>query len=109
VEERGSGDKVLTEGQPVSTICIAISGIVHVRQRDKDVADIEPGLIIGTALALTGDPSPVDAAFTGAARYMCWPLHNLRSFLDKRPELRVTLQGLVNRDLSRKLDALLTK
>jgi len=57
-------------------------------------------------LALTGDPSPVDATFTETARYMSWPLLNIRSFLDKRPELRVTLQSLVNRDLVGKLERL---
>jgi CRP-like cAMP-binding protein len=106
-KDAARGDEVLTEGKPVSAICIAISGTVHVRQRGRDLADLEPGHVIGTALALTGDPSPVDARFTGAGRYMCWQLHDIRTFLDKRPELRVTLQGLVNRDLARKLDALL--
>ena len=103
------GDKVLTEGRPVSSICIAISGTVHVRKRDRDLLDLEPGHIIGTALALTGDPSPVDATFAKAARYMCWPLHNIRSFLDRRPDLRLTLQGLVNHDLARKLEVLLAQ
>jgi hypothetical protein len=37
---------------------------------------------------------------------MCWPLYNIRKFLDKRPELRVTLQSLVNRDLAAKLERL---
>jgi len=99
------GDKVLSEGKPVSSICIAISGRVHVRKRDGDVADLGPGHIIGTGLALTGDPSPVDASFTEPARYMCWPLHDLRSFLDRRPDLRATLQRLVSDDLARKLQA----
>jgi Popeye protein conserved region len=103
------GDRVLSEGKPVSSICIAISGRVHVRQRDRDLADLEPGHIIGTGLALTGDPSPVDATFAESARYMCWPLHDLRSFLDRRPDLRVTLQRLVNADLARKLQALVAR
>jgi hypothetical protein len=34
---------------------------------------------------------------------MCWSLQNLRTFLEKRPELRVTLQELANRDLARKV------
>jgi hypothetical protein len=59
-------------------------------------------------VALTGDPSPVDATFTETGRYMCWPLYNLRSFLDKRPELRVTLQSCVNRELAGKLLRLLS-
>ncbi len=33
---------------------------------------------------------------------------NLRSFMDKRPDLRVTLQHLVNRDLAGKLEKLLS-
>ena len=41
-----------------------------------------------------------------AARYMRWPLSSLRVFLDKRPELRVTLQSLVNRDLAGKVERL---
>jgi hypothetical protein len=51
----------------------------------------------------------VDAMFSDSARYMSWPLYNIRSFLDKRPELRVTLQSLVNRDLAEKLEGVLSK
>lgn len=102
----GAGEQVLTEGKPVSSLCIAISGTVQFRKQGKDLVALEPGHIIGTALALTGDPSPVDATFTETARYMSWPLLNIRSFLDKRPELRVTLQSLVNRDLVGKLERL---
>jgi hypothetical protein len=40
------------------------------------------------------------------ARYMCWRLSSIRTFLDKRPELRVALQGLVNRDLAGKVERL---
>ena len=98
-----AGDRVLTQGSTVSSICIAISGAVRVQREGAEVGQIEPGHLIGTTLALTGDPSPVDGTFTGRARYICWPLASIRSFLDRRPELRVTLQGLVNRDLAGKL------
>jgi CRP-like cAMP-binding protein len=103
-----AGDQVVAEGTPVSSVCIAIAGTVHVRRQDQDLVELQPGHVIGTALALTGEPSPVEARFTEPARYMCWPLSNLRSFLDKRPELRTTLQGLVNRDLAGKLEGLLS-
>jgi hypothetical protein len=39
---------------------------------------------------------------------MSWPLSSLRAFVDKRPELRVALQGLVSRDLAGKLERLLS-
>jgi CRP-like cAMP-binding protein len=103
-----AGDRVLTEGKPVSFVCIPISGSVQVRKRGEDVGAFKPGHVIGTAMALTGDPSPVDATFMEPGRYMCWPLSNIRSFLDKRPELRVTLQRLMNRDLAEKLEGLVS-
>jgi hypothetical protein len=46
--------------------------------------------------------------FIEPARYMRWSLPSLRGFMDKRPDLRVTLQGLVNRvvkDLSQSVAA----
>jgi CRP-like cAMP-binding protein len=75
-------------GEPVSSVCSPISGSVQVRKHGKDLGAFGPGQLIGTELALTGDPSPVDVTFTEPGRYMCWPLYNIRSFLDKRPELR---------------------
>jgi len=103
-----AGDKVLVEGQAVSSICIAISGTVRVQREGRDVGVIDAGHLIGETLALTGDTSPVDATFTRTARYMCWPLQSIRSFMDRRPDLRVTLQGLVNRDLALKLEQVIS-
>jgi CRP-like cAMP-binding protein len=103
------GNKILTEGKPVSSICIAIAGTVQIRKQDKDVMALKPGYLIGLGLALSGQPSPVDAILTESARYLCWPLSNIRAFLEKKPELRVTLQSLVNRDLAGKLEELMSK
>ena len=104
-----AGDRVLARGKPVSSICIPIEGTVHVRGEDRDVGDVQPGQLIGNALALTGDPSPVEATFTSAGRYMAWPLPSLRSFMDRRPDLRGTLQSLVNRDLASKLGQVVSR
>jgi CRP-like cAMP-binding protein len=100
-------EKILAEGEPVSRICIPITGQVDVRRRDKTLATLTPGHLVGTGLALTGDPSPVDAVFTERARYMAWPVQSLRVLFDRRPELRATLQGLVSRDLTRKMERLI--
>jgi hypothetical protein len=104
----GAGEKVLTEGEPTSHLCISITGSAEVRKRGELIGTMSPGHIIGTALALAGDPSPVEVTFTGPARYMRWSLPILRKFVDRRPDLRVTLQGLVSRDLARKVEALLS-
>jgi Popeye protein conserved region len=102
------GERVVTEGQPVSSLCIAISGRAEVRKQGHLIGLLKPGQIIGTALALTGAPSTVDVSFTEPARYMRWSLQSLRRFVDQRPDLRVTLQGLVNRDLAGKLERVLS-
>jgi CRP-like cAMP-binding protein len=103
-----AGERVVTEGQAVSHLCIPITGSAEVRKRGEPIGTMRPGQIIGTALALTGDPSPVEVTFTGPARYMRWALPSLRRLMDRRPDLRVTLQGLVNRDLVSKLETLLS-
>ncbi len=103
-----AGERVVSEGEPVSQVCVAISGHADVHRRDQRVGTLSPGHIIGTALALTGDPSPVVITFTEPARYMRWSLPSLRRFIDRRPDLRVALQSLVNHDLVGKLGGLLS-
>jgi CRP-like cAMP-binding protein len=103
------GDEVLAEGKPVSSISVAVSGAMQIQRQGKEVMALGPGHLVGTGLALTGAPSPIDAFFTENARYLCWSLGNLRTFLDRRPELRATLQSLVNRDLAVKLEELMPK
>jgi hypothetical protein len=100
------GARVVTEGEAVSDLCILITGSAAVHKQGERIGVLSPGHIIGTALAITGDPSPVDITFTEPARYMRWPLPSLRRFIDKRPDLRSALQGLVNRDLAGKLGKL---
>jgi CRP-like cAMP-binding protein len=92
----------------VSCVCIPITGSADVRKHGAPIGALRPGHIIGTALTLTGEPSPVEVTFTEPARYMRWSLPNLRNFMDKRPDLRVALQGLVNRDLAGKLERVLS-
>jgi CRP-like cAMP-binding protein len=101
-----AGDTIVEEGKPVSAVNIVVSGSLQVRKDGQDLMPLNPGYLIGTGLALSGQPSPVAATFTEPARYFSWPLTNLRVFLDRRPDLRQALQGLVNRDLVAKLQEL---
>ena len=103
-----AGDKILVEGEPVSRVCVAISGRADVHKQGQRIGTLEPGHLIGTAVALMGASSPVEATFTEPSRYMSWPISSLRTFVDKRPDMRVTLQRLVNRDLATKLERLLS-
>jgi CRP-like cAMP-binding protein len=101
-----SGEKVLEEGKAVESVSIPIAGDLEVRKHGVPIGTLGPGKMIGTALALTGEPSPIEATFTSPARYIRWPLASLRAFADRRPELRVALQRFVNEDLARKVERL---
>jgi CRP-like cAMP-binding protein len=107
-QNAGAGERVVTEGEPVSSVCIPITGRAEARRRGERLGSLGPGHIIGTAMAFTGDPSPVEVTFTEPTRYMRWSLPSLRRFIDKRPDLRVALQALVNRDLAGKLEKLMS-
>jgi len=101
------GETVVSEGEPVSSLNIPISGAAEVQKSGERIGELKPGHIIGTALAFTGDPSPVRVTFTEPARYMHWSLSSLRRFVDMRPDLRTALQGLISRDLAQKLNTVI--
>ena len=104
--DAAAGDKLLTEGQPVSSLSIPIRGAVRIHGRGRDLGLLEPGHVVGTALALTGQPSPFDATFTEPGRYITWPVAKARRFTEGRPELQTALQHLVSQDLARKVERL---
>jgi CRP-like cAMP-binding protein len=97
------GDKLMTAGERVTSICIPISGAVEVRRQGESLGTLTPGQAIGTASALLDQPSLVDAVVTEAARYLRWPLSDIRTYLDRKPELRAALAHMNNQDLARKM------
>jgi Popeye protein conserved region len=101
------GETVLRQGDTVSAVCVAIAGKALVEREGRKVGELAPGQLIGDALALSGNASSVSATFIEPARYMRWSVVNLRKFAERRPELRTTLQSMVNHDLVRKLETIL--
>ena len=103
--DAAAGEQLLTAlAKPAARVCIAISGDIEVRSGETSVGSLAPGHLVGTALVLTGNPSPVDARFVAAGRYIGWSTQTLRVLLDKRPDLRVALQQVTSRDLAAKLE-----
>jgi hypothetical protein len=108
-KDAAPGDQPITELETVSSICIATQGTIRLSTQGKQWAVLDPGHVMGTALSLTGNPSPFSASFVDSGRYIRWPLADVRAFLDKRPDLRRIMQNLVSRDLAGKLEALATR
>ena len=97
------GERLLAAGKPTSAISIAVAGELEVRLRDAVIGRLKPGQPVGLALAFTEEPSPIDAAFTSAGRYVEWPIADLRRFLDRKPDIRAALQQHVNAELARRM------
>jgi CRP-like cAMP-binding protein len=105
-KDAAPGDQPIIEQETVSSICIATQGTLRLSKQGRELAILGPGHVMGTALALTGNPSPFSASFVGSGRYIRWPLADVRAFLDKRPDLRQLMQSLVSRYLAEKVETL---
>ena len=104
--DAAGGEAIVEPGRPVDALAIAIVGSVQVRHGEHTLGTLSPGEVIGTATVLLGEPAQIEARFVEPARYMRWPIATLRTFIDKRPDLRDALLRGVNRDLARKLSTL---
>ena len=103
------GERIITHDEPIERLSIPISGTVEASRNGEPLGKFEPGQMVGLALAVTGEAASFDAAFSQPGRYMSWPLSTLRTFLDKRPELRVALQRLAGQDLATKVERLVPR
>ena len=102
-----AGEKLLSEGMPSGSISVPIWGSVEIRRQGRRIGKIQPGQMVGTAVALLGEPSPIDAVFVQPARYIHWPLSHIRIFLNKKPELRAVLEHQTSHELARKVQQLI--
>jgi len=97
---------VLTRGQVITQIAVPISGTVSASQDAEEVAQLQPGELIGAGIALTGKASVFNASFKEEARYMAWSTDGVQTFLDKNPELALKFNDIVNRYLVAQINKL---
>jgi hypothetical protein len=101
--DAAAGEKLMTTGEHVKSICIPISGAVQMSHHGEILGTLAPGQTIGTASALLDEPSAVDAVVSEPARVLCLPLADIRDYLNRKPDLRATLAHMNNQDLARKI------
>ena len=103
------GEVIVKQGETSALICIAVEGSIQICRDGQVLGALEPGHVVGLALALAGKPSLIEARFSEPGRYVRWPIINVREFSDSRPELRAKLQALVSQDLALKLERLVAR
>ena len=91
------GEKILTQGDPITQITVPISGMVSAGQGGEKVAQMAPGELIGAGIALTDQSAVFDAEFAEDARYIRWSVSDINKLLDRNPELSRRFNDVVNR------------
>ena len=100
------GEKMLQYGQHISQISVPISGMVSASRGGVQIGTFTPGDMIGAGIVLTGQPSFIDADCMQEVRYICWSISDIQVFLDKKPDLMLTFNDIVNRHLVAQINKL---
>jgi CRP-like cAMP-binding protein len=101
-----AGQKILSRGDSITHVSVPISGRVAIRQGEKELGELVPGELVGAGIALTGQPSPMDAEIAEDVHYMCWSVTEIYKFLEENPELALKFNDIVNRHLVSQIDKL---
>ena len=101
--EAQSGDVLYGAHQQISEVLVLLEGKVAFRVDGRNVGDVGPGQLVGTSVVLTGTDSWGEAVAAEACRYLALPVADVGPALERFPEARAALQGIVSRDLAEKL------
>jgi CRP-like cAMP-binding protein len=101
--EAQPGDVLYGAHQQISEVLVLLEGKVAFRVDGRNVGDVGPGQLVGTSVVLTGTDSWGEAVAAEACRYLALPVADVGPALERFPEARAALQGIVSRDLAEKL------
>jgi hypothetical protein len=100
------GEHIFDRGKPIEQILIPISGTVEASQDGTVVAQLQPGDVIGTGIALSGQTSLYSADFAQDSRYMSWRVSDIARFRDRNPDLATKFNDIVNHYLIAQINKL---
>ena len=86
------------------SVLLLTEGRVEASRSGAQVGHIQPGELVGVALALEGEPDWVfDLSAATPVRFVRWSRADLEAEMEKSPHIRAACTSLVNHDLARKL------
>jgi len=105
----GKTDQILAQkGEKVAEVCVLISGKVKGMMGEKQIAEIPPGQIVGSAALILG-AIPCDLIISEPCRYIAWDVAIVEALRTRDPELDSQLSDIVNIDLAKKIKQLVLK
>lgn len=97
------GEELVAQHQPVKTLLLMTSGRATVEVDDRHVADVFAGQFVGEMGFLTEQNATARVVAHETVDYLAWRTGRLRAVLAATPALHVKVQGILGRDLVRKL------
>jgi hypothetical protein len=97
------GERLIESGKCPEAISLIVGGKVLVTRDGLGLGELVAGNLVGSALLLSGAPADVDAVAVEPVRTMRWETATLQRYLAANPEVRVTMQRHLARDLAGKV------
>ncbi|CAM3210560.1 hypothetical protein SPAN111604_10615 [Sphingomonas antarctica] len=98
-----TGERLLTEGEPVTHLYFLHSGAAAVSFAKVPVGQCAAGDLIGDATAISGAPATATVNLTAASELWCIWADELRHYVALHPEVRTVLERGLNEALRGKL------
>lgn len=97
------GEVLTRQSHPVARIVLITEGALSVDIDGKTVAYCREGDFVGEMAFVSGKPASATVTTIAPSRYLMWRFNDLKTLLEKHPEIRTALQSVFNSNLIDKL------
>lgn len=97
------GEVLTRQSHPVVRIVLITEGASEVNVDGKTVAYCREGDFVGEMAFVSGKPASATVTTIAPTRYLMWRFVDLKTLLEKHPDVRVALQSVFNSNLIDKL------
>ena len=97
------GERLIESGKCPEAISLIVGGKVLVTRDGLVLGELVAGNLVGSALLLSDTPADVDAVAVEPVHAMRWEIATLQRYLAANPEVRITMQRHLARDLAGKV------
>jgi hypothetical protein len=97
------GSNLTQQGHAVTRILLISDGAAEVEINGEVVAYLHHGDFVGEMAFVSGKPATATVSTIAPTRYIMWKFSDLRSLLEKYPDIRAALQNVFNQNLIDKL------
>lgn len=97
------GEIITTEGQALDEVMMIYNGLLAVEVNGEKKAELQDGHFIGELSFISGGTATATVRAIEPTRYIAWPKKEIDRLLARNPSMHIALQGMLTKDLSKKL------